>query len=167
MNAYISNAFERDEIPLGQSQKHLNLEFCYKQSNLRQLTSQATLNMAAPRTSLRAAYTKHILNQHLLTKLNDATGLHHETLPVAPELRDDLQDKTPYQGRICIIGAGVAGLYLAMMLKSLGITNVDILEGSNRVGGRCYTQSLDDNANPHNYYDFGAMRIPSIPWMQQ
>ncbi len=122
--------------------------------------------MAAPRTSLRAAYTKHILNKHLLTKLNDASPGRHDVLPIAPKLRDNLQDQTPYQGRICIIGAGAAGLYLAMMLKFLGITNVDILEANNRVGGRCYTKYLDGNGYPHNYYDIGAMRIPGIPWMQ-
>lgn len=128
--------------------------------------SQATLNMAAPRTSLRAAYAKHILHKHLVAKLNDVSDEHHHVLPTAPEVPDKVKNNGPYQGRICIIGAGAAGLYTAMMLKYLGITNVDILEANNRVGGRCYTQSLSNDNEYHNYYDVGAMRIPDIPWMQ-
>ena len=122
--------------------------------------------MAAPRTSLRAAYSKHILHEHLLGKLNTASPVRHEVLPPAGD-PDQFKDSAPYQGRICIIGAGAAGLYTAMMLKHLGITNVDILEASNRVGGRCYTQPLAGDNNFHNYYDVGAMRIPDIPWMQK
>ncbi|KAF4637353.1 hypothetical protein G7Y89_g709 [Cudoniella acicularis] len=123
--------------------------------------------MAAPRTSIRAAYAKHTLHQHLLEKLNDVHSDHHNALPAAPAIPDDVKEKGRYQGRICIIGAGAAGLQIAMALKLIGITNVDILEANNRVGGRCYTQQLpDDNDYPHNYYDIGAMRIPDIPWMK-
>lgn len=123
--------------------------------------------MAAPRTSLRAAYAKHILNKHLLAKLNDVSPEHHHVLPGAPKVPDKVGDEGPYQGRVCIIGAGAAGLYTAMMLKFLGATNVEILEATNRVGGRCYTQALSGGNEYHNYYDVGAMRIPDIPWMQQ
>src|SRR5277367_2982787 len=122
--------------------------------------------MAAPRTSFRAAYAKHILHKHLLAKLNDASPEHHDVLPSAPGVPDKVKDKGPYQGRVCIIGAGAAGLYTAMMLKFLGATNVDILEANNRVGGRCFTQPLSGGDEYHNYYDVGAMRIPDIPWMQ-
>lgn len=131
--------------------------------------------MTTPRTSLRAAYAKHVLNKHLLAKLNDVSPKHYETLGPAPEFPENLKDDhEPYQGRVCIIGAGAAGLYTAMMLKYLGATNVDILEGNTRVGGRCFTQPLPSDAKSlpgatkdHNYYDVGAMRIPDIPWMQQ
>lgn len=54
-----------------------------------------------------------------------------------------------------------------MMLKYLGITNIDIFEASSRVGGRCYTQPLSQDDQYHNYYDVGAMRIPEIQWMNQ
>ncbi|KAK1980278.1 hypothetical protein LZ30DRAFT_723840 [Colletotrichum cereale] len=54
-----------------------------------------------------------------------------------------------------------------MMLKYLGIKNVDILEASDKVGGRCHTYSFpEDPACQHNYYDVGAMRIPDIPAMK-
>ena len=131
------------------------------------LNPQTTFNMAAPPTSLRAAYAKHILNKHLLAKLNDVSSEDHSTLPKLPGVPDKAKDKGPYQGRVCIIGAGAAGLYTAMMLKFLGATNVDILEASDRVGGRCYTQALSGDIAYHNYYDVGAMRVPELPWMQQ
>jgi heterodisulfide reductase subunit A-like polyferredoxin len=50
-----------------------------------------------------------------------------------------LQTPSPHQAikkdkPVCIVGAGVAGLYTAMILKSLGIP-YDILELSDHVGG--------------------------------
>jgi hypothetical protein len=122
--------------------------------------------MAAPRTSLRAAYAKHILHDHLLAKYNVEHQDNLGALPRVPEMPDESRKSGRYTGRVCIIGAGVAGLYIAMMLKSRGITNVDILEANDRVGGRCYTQSLPGSHEFHNYYDIGAMRIPDIPWMK-
>jgi hypothetical protein len=75
-------------------------------------------------------------------------------------------DGGPYTGRVCIIGAGAAGLYTAMMLKFLGI-DFDIVEASDHVGGRCATHSFNGYGPdcPHNYYDMGAMRIPEIASM--
>ncbi|KAK4449750.1 putative L-amino-acid oxidase precursor [Podospora aff. communis PSN243] len=70
--------------------------------------------------------------------------------------------------KVCIVGAGVAGLYIAMLLDSLNIPNLtyDILEANpDRVGGRCYTYRFSDD--PHDYYDIGAMRYPDIPTMQR
>ena len=123
--------------------------------------------MADLPTSVRAAYAKHTLHNHLLAKLNKTSDQHHDVLPAAPSLPHESDDSHPYQGRVCIIGAGAAGLYTAMMLKYLGATNVDILEANDRIGGRCYTQALSGDSKFHNYYDVGAMRIPDIPWMQQ
>ena len=126
--------------------------------------------MAAPTKSLRTAYAKSILHNRMLTKLNEKSCLDYHTLPQAPELPVTSKDEDPYQGRVCIIGAGAAGLYTAMMLKYLGATNITILEANDRVGGRCYTYPLADGSKDkkcHNYYDVGAMRIPDIPWMQQ
>lgn len=76
--------------------------------------------------------------------------------------------------RIGIVGAGCAGLYLAMLLTLLGFKNVDIYEAAERLGGRVYTYEFPDKnaaGTPipkakHNYYDIGAMRFPCIPGMQ-
>ncbi|KAK4170800.1 hypothetical protein QBC36DRAFT_369767 [Triangularia setosa] len=68
-----------------------------------------------------------------------------------------------YTGKVCIIGAGAAGLYIAMMLQFLDI-DFDIVEANDRVGGRCATHSFAGVGADcaHNYYDMGAMRILDI-----
>ena len=53
--------------------------------------------------------------------------------------------------KIGIIGAGVGGLYAAMMLQSLGI-DFEILEASERVGGRLYTQTYGFSQNKYDYF---------------
>ena len=50
-----------------------------------------------------------------------------------------------------ILGAGVSGLYIAMMLDSLNI-KYEILEGSGRTGGRLYTHNFPKNAGKYQYY---------------
>lgn len=125
--------------------------------------------MTAQNISFRAAYAQSILHDHLVAKLNDSTpkNEHYDFLPEAPGIPGKVKDDDPYSGKVCIIGAGAAGLYTAMMLKFLGVTDVVILEATERVGGRCYTQTLSDDKIHHDYYDVGAMRIPEVPWMQQ
>ena len=121
-----------------------------------------------PQTSIRAAYSKHILHEHLLRKLNQASPQHFDHLPKAPKLPENAKN-SPYEGRVCIIGAGVSGLFIALMLKFLKIDNFKILEGNTRTGGRLYTYDFPEVEGapcPHNYYDIGAMRIPDIQWMQ-
>lgn len=129
-------------------------------------------------TTLSAALALMALNDHVLQKLKHAdidTGP-DDSLPVrklAPS-RDikDIKDLTDplisVPGKICIVGAGACGLYLALMLRYLGFSDLDILESSGRVGGRCYTHKFTDDAQcPHNYYDIGAMRIPDIVAMKR
>lgn len=64
--------------------------------------------------------------------------------------------------RICIVGAGVAGLFIAMILDSLEIPGLeyDLLEASDRAGGRMLTHHF--SKEKHDYYDIGAMRFPKI-----
>ncbi|MEY2193160.1 flavin monoamine oxidase family protein [Neobacillus sp. BF23-41] len=58
---------------------------------------------------------------------------------------------------IIIIGAGMAGLVAASLLKEAG-HNVTILEANNRIGGRVYTLRAPFSENL--YFNAGAMRIP-------
>jgi hypothetical protein len=125
-------------------------------------------------SGLRVAYAKHLLDKHLRSlryELNDDVS-RNEPLPAighAPSHghEDPLEHLSEYKGRVAIVGAGATGLYLAMMLKYLKISNVDIYEASDRIGGRVYTYKFEkDEACPHNYYDIGAMRIPEIDAMK-
>ncbi|KZT32830.1 FAD/NAD(P)-binding domain-containing protein [Sistotremastrum suecicum HHB10207 ss-3] len=68
--------------------------------------------------------------------------------------------------RVGIIGAGMAGLYIGLILQSLDI-DFKILEASNRVGGRLYTYRFSDSVGErrYEYYDVGAMRFPDTRFM--
>ncbi|KAM5356605.1 hypothetical protein ACJ41O_003251 [Fusarium nematophilum] len=130
--------------------------------------------------NFRAAYTKFLLNLYL--REERARQTEHQVSEPLPARNLDppdhahlsheealKADSEPYNGRVAIIGAGVTGLYLAMMLKYLEIPNVDIIEASNRIGGRVYTHKFpedEDSECAHNYYDIGAMRIPQIDAMK-
>lgn len=57
-----------------------------------------------------------------------------------------------------ILGGGMAGLYTALILQSLKVP-FQIIEGTNRVGGRCFTYKFEEGGE-YDYYDVGAMRFP-------
>lgn len=61
--------------------------------------------------------------------------------------------------KITILGAGIAGLVAAYELERLG-HQVDIIEGSPRVGGRVWTHRFGTEHDAP-YAELGAMRIPS------
>ena len=53
---------------------------------------------------------------------------------------------------ICIIGAGAAGLYTAMIFESLGISyQIVDADTKERVGGRLFTSHFA-NGGPYDYY---------------
>ncbi|KAI6106546.1 hypothetical protein EDD16DRAFT_1523887 [Pisolithus croceorrhizus] len=60
--------------------------------------------------------------------------------------------------KVGILGAGVGGLYTALILDSLGI-EFEILGASDRVGGRLSTYKFL-RGQRYDYYDTGAMRYP-------
>ena len=49
-----------------------------------------------------------------------------------------------------ILGAGVGGLYTALILQSLNVS-YEIIEASNRTGGRLFTHKFADGG-PYDYY---------------
>lgn len=51
--------------------------------------------------------------------------------------REDFKGRTPH---IIVIGAGASGLSCARQLHQFGF-KVTVLEGRERIGGRCYTSS--------------------------
>jgi len=91
---------------------------------------------------------------------------HSVAVPVNVPKQADTEKTKPKGSEITvgIIGAGCAGLYAAMILKSLGI-KFELLEGSHRVGGRVRTHHFSDK--PHDYFDVGAMRFPRLWFMRR
>ncbi|MFY0583884.1 flavin monoamine oxidase family protein [Cystobacter fuscus] len=61
------------------------------------------------------------------------------------------------------MGGGMAGLYSALLLQSLGV-KVHIFEASSRLGGRIYTHRFTEQEN--QYFEAGAMRLPNRPEQQ-
>ena len=60
-----------------------------------------------------------------------------------PEIRGpSVKDK------VCIVGAGPAGIHMAIELKNKNYTNVQIFEKSNRVGGKSYDITIDGFYRP-------------------
>ncbi|KAI0121340.1 hypothetical protein BJ170DRAFT_661203 [Xylariales sp. AK1849] len=59
-----------------------------------------------------------------------------------------------------IVGAGISGLYVALLLRREG-HEVTIFEASDRVGGRIFTYRFSPQARAEDiYFGAGAMRIP-------
>ncbi|KAL4812861.1 hypothetical protein BDW67DRAFT_188211 [Aspergillus spinulosporus] len=64
---------------------------------------------------------------------------------------------SPKDRRIAIVGAGISGLAAALMLDSVGIHNWEIIEASDRVGGRFRTRYV---AGTEEWAEMGPMRLP-------
>lgn len=56
-----------------------------------------------------------------------------------PDRRSPSRRPTPHEPRVVIVGAGLAGLTAAYRLSQAGLTDVQVFEARERVGGRCWT----------------------------
>lgn len=72
------------------------------------------------------------------------------------------QDEKVYE--VGIIGAGVAGLTSAQHLISKGLTDIIVLEGNFRIGGRLWTYPFPklNNPNEYAYVDLGGAWIHGV-----
>ncbi|KAJ7633340.1 amine oxidase [Mycena polygramma] len=110
--------------------------------------------------SVRAQYAHNVILEYQARLAKSKAGLP----PLSPPARRNPGEPI----RVGILGAGIAGLYAALLIDYLGpgsgIT-YDILEANpDRAGGRLYTHRFSDS--PNDYFDAGAMRYPRIPWMK-
>lgn len=108
----------------------------------------------------RGAFAKMVVRRH-----KEAAGIRSSDQQRALRIREEITKQ-----KIGIIGAGMAGLYAALILDSLGFSNYEILEANpDRVGGRVFTRYFDGPPalSKWNYVDFGAMRFPSITIMDR
>ena len=126
----------------------------------------------------KAAFASYLVNQSLQKEFEsikvwqaEHQGQKKDKL-IPDDFNEDKHEAPPGATRkelkIGIIGGGIAGLYTAFILKFLKI-DFEILEASERVGGRLLTHYFTDRPKPptisHDYYDVGAMRFPDTPVM--
>ena len=75
------------------------------------------------------------------------TGLLSVSLPPKgipfPKINGPLKDD-----HVCIVGAGPAGIHMAVRLKDRGYKKITIFEKSSRVGGKCYDVQHDEFYQP-------------------
>lgn len=155
-------------------------------------TKHSTLPSSAPGNSYKHEWARHVARHSLendfaavkariKSLLNSGTPLlPNPSLKLGDEasinqLLRDTKDLTglgikpvePGKFKVGIIGAGVAGLFTALLfdwlnsnVTGLGI-DYDLIEaaGEDRLGGRLYTYKFSDAL--HDYYDVGAMRFPN------
>ncbi|KIP05274.1 hypothetical protein PHLGIDRAFT_128999 [Phlebiopsis gigantea 11061_1 CR5-6] len=114
-----------------------------------------------PRKDPLNRYAYNIIHDHITT-LKENHGIIPPTSP-AQRLDARLVDIHEEAPKVGIIGAGIGGLYAAMLLQECGIP-YEILEASPRLGGRLYTHRMGDR--PNDYFDIGAMRYPDTPIMK-
>ncbi|KAI5848012.1 hypothetical protein BZA05DRAFT_430961 [Tricharina praecox] len=120
--------------------------------------------------TFRAQYARRLVREKLfeeLSRRHAAYGTEPGCAPPPgpPLLGGGPQTQPPHHpSEFCIVGAGMAGLYAAMVLDEAGVS-YDLLESAGRVGGRVFTKRLGDGKN--EYYDVGAMRFPKIKVMQK
>ncbi|KAI4864526.1 hypothetical protein F4820DRAFT_470475 [Hypoxylon rubiginosum] len=150
------------------------------------------MSTSSTMTDFKSRWATRLVREKLAAELNALTSKHvgiplpksgpkpytYDQLPPDPNYVDGLSstalpsklggvDDDPPPRKVCIVGAGVAGLYIAMILDDLEIPNLtyDIIEAGSRIGGRVYTHHFSEE--PHDYYDVGAMRFPKIPVMDR
>ncbi|KAG8909823.1 hypothetical protein FRC01_006711 [Tulasnella sp. 417] len=120
-----------------------------------------------PQDDIYSLHGKYILEQYLAPKLQGVEWRlpfpqHTPTETTSTQESVRAQEITAPIG---ILGAGVGGLYAAMMLESIDI-KFQILEASDTTGGRVFTHRFP-NGGEHDYYDVGAMRFPDEPAMRR
>ncbi|KAH0837761.1 hypothetical protein J3R83DRAFT_5939 [Lanmaoa asiatica] len=98
-----------------------------------------------------------------LFEIHTEAGLDLPPFKPDPDLPNpfDISDELPRflpQHKVGILGAGVGGLYAALILDSLDI-ECEVLEASGRTGGRLSTYKFP-NGGKYDYYEAGAMRFP-------
>lgn len=120
----------------------------------------------------------HLYTQKLLSRFHEGGKLgfpHVDPGAECPTVKVPELKPKPVKD-VAIVGAGVAGLYAAMLLKEKNHEfNVHIYEASERIGGRLYTHRFENKsaintpakAGEYDYFDVGAMRFPETPVMEK
>lgn len=115
--------------------------------------------------------------QDAVKPLPDATAFN--LAPIADTATKLGPESRKEEFNVGIVGAGVAGLFTAMIFDHLRErfdlkVNYEILESRDRIGGRLFTYHFEQRPGmddppvaEHEYYDVGAMRFPAIEIMRR
>ena len=134
----------------------------------------------------RASFVRHMIRDNIakvLNRINEQGNI--SNIPPLRDLYESREDNSTFPAvepaklpprrqesppgskddlKVCIVGAGMSGLYSALILDHLGI-KYDLLEANDRPGGRVLTHYF--STRKHDYYDIGAMRFPNVPPMER
>lgn len=156
-----------------------NAAFIRKKANILDFEPRTSERPA----SIRTKWAQEIVKSHIIKEIYETNiqldnvnstwqlpfsfvsqGRRSATLPRPPALpfvsSMDIAADEPI--KICIVGAGISGLFLGFLLDSLKLPHIsyEILESSQRIGGRVYTHRFGPAEK--DYYDVGAMRFPKV-----
>ena len=138
--------FESDSRSLGQSE---NDSANSEQDGDDESESAMSTDMAAPEFTSKRFF-----------KLNDKMTIFNELLDKEIDPKGypfpEIHGPAPWE-RVCIVGAGPAGVHMSLSLKKMGYKNVTIFEKTARVGGKAY----DVNMVSGSYLPQGAFSFSS------
>ena len=118
-------------------------------------------SLGSPYSPYKAKFCRYLVQEEVAKEIAALSPAVKEEFP-----KDGNKKTThPESLKVGIVGAGIAGLYTALILDYLKI-DFEILESSDRVGGRILTHYFTKD-KPHQYYDIGAMRFPKVPTMDR
>lgn len=116
------------------------------------ITLVAALCQSVTGNPVRVAEEKPLLQDF------DALGAWFDGVAAIPSRPvNDTSVNSRKNSSIAIVGAGISGLATALMLDSVGVHNWEIIEASNRVGGRFRTKYF---AGTQEWAEMGPMRLP-------
>lgn len=137
--------------------------------------------LGVKQSTFKADFAKYLVNKYVRQEIERADWNALAATPFVTNGRtaDGLPTRKKEEDRpenaknlsVGIIGAGIAGLYTALICETLKIKWHIIEANPDRLGGRLYTKYLTEvpgqEPTKHDYYDIGAMRYPKTPIMER
>lgn len=92
----------------------------------------------------------------------DVRGPWFDGVALLKDKQPDLVDVTAAKAKsVAVVGAGMSGLMTYLVLSQAGLTNISIIESTNRLGGRVRTEYLSGGPFNYSYQEMGPMRFPA------